>query len=71
MNQNFGLESVGHLRLFEDDGSDESLIISLSDIEAKYDTDIIINLTPVAEVYSYRVLESKELSIDNNNRKYK
>ena len=71
VNQNFGLESVGHLRLFEDDGSDESLIISLSDIEAKYDTDIIINLTPVAEVYSYRVLESKELSIDNNNRKYK
>ncbi len=71
VNQNFGLESVGHLRLFEDDGSDESLIISLSDIEAKYDTNIIINLTPVAEVYSYQVLESKELSIDNNNRKYK
>lgn len=71
VNQNFGVESVGHLRLFEDDGSDESLIISLSDIKAKYDTNIIVKLTPVAEVYSYQVLESKELLIDNNNRKYK
>jgi len=69
--QNFGLESVGHLRLFEDDGSDESLIISLSDIKVKYDTGIIIDLKPVAEVNSYRVLESKELLIDNNNRRYR
>ena len=32
INQNFGLESVGHLRLFIDDGTNESLITSLSDI---------------------------------------
>jgi len=72
VHQNFGIESAEHLRLFMDDGSNESLNISLSaityytygarEIEAEFH----------AEVTSYSVAKSNQLVIDENgNRQYK
>ena len=72
VNQNFGVESVGHLRLFEDDGSNESMDASISGPMARYDTGIKVEMTAFVKIYNYSVLESKELTVDKNgNRAYK
>jgi len=69
INQNFGLESVSHLRLYVDDGSNESMKISLSDIKFGYSNNVI-SYTAVKKILSYEILESKELVVENNYRKY-
>jgi len=72
VNQNFGVESVGHLRLFEDDGSNESMDAYISGPMARYDTGMKVEMTAFVEIYNYSVLESKELTVDKNgNRAYK
>jgi hypothetical protein len=71
VNQNFGVESVGHLRLFEDDGSNESMDASISGPMARYDTGMKVEMTAFVEIYNYIVLESKGLTADKNgNRAY-
>jgi len=71
VNQNFGVESVGHLRLFKDDGSNESMDASISGPMAHYDMGMKVEMTAFAEIYNYSVLESKELMVKNDNRAYK
>jgi hypothetical protein len=71
VNQNFGVESVGHLRLFEDDGSNESMDAYISGPKVRYDEGMNVDTTAFAEIYNYSVLESKELTVDKNgNRAY-
>jgi len=71
VNQNFGIENVGHLRLFRDDGSNESMGASISGPMARYDTGMKVEMTAFVEIYNYIVLESKELTVDKNgNRAY-
>jgi len=70
INQNFGIEDVKHLRLFIDDGSNESLKVSLSDIKVRYDTNVDVTITSVTRVLSYKVLEKKELIVENDYRRY-
>lgn len=67
VNQNFGVEDISHLRLFKDDGSNESLNVSISGPSVMYDTSIDINMISFVEIDNYTVLESKELVIDKNN----
>jgi len=62
--QNFAIEDAGHLRLFTDDGSTESLNASLSGPRIKYDADVDVVMTAFVEIDSYYVLESNELFID-------
>jgi len=71
INQQFGRESAGHLRLFTDNGTDNSLIVSLSDIRVKYDISESVDINPMLEIESYEVLEQKELIVEDNNRYYK
>jgi len=69
--QNFGVESAGHLRLFIDDGSDESLNRSLSGPRVTYSNGISVDMNDFVEVNYFRVIKSKELFIDSDeNRKY-
>jgi hypothetical protein len=71
IHQNFGLESADHLRLFKDDGSNESLNISLSGISYITYGDRKIDASSFADVSNYIVLNSNELLIDKNgNRRY-
>jgi len=67
VNQNFGVENVGHLRLFKDDGSNESLNMSISGPSVMYDSNIEIDMISFVEIDNYTVLESKEFIIDKNN----
>ena len=69
--QNFGVESAGHLRLFIDDGSDESLNMSLSGPRVVYSNGISVNMNDFVEVEDFQIIESKELFIDSEgNRNY-
>jgi len=71
INQNFGVEDASHLRLFLDDGSNESLNTSISGIRVQYEQDIDIDITSFVEVDNYMMLESKELHVDESIRSYK
>jgi transglutaminase-like putative cysteine protease len=71
INQNFGLENALHLRLFVDEGSNESLEISLTGISyAKYEFGREITLESFTEVENYQVLTSKKLVVTGKNNRY-
>lgn len=70
VNQNFGLETAEHLRLFKDDGSNESLIVSLSGFYSQYSQGIKIEAQSYAEVTNYAVIRSNELVIEKNGNRY-
>jgi hypothetical protein len=73
INQNFGVEDIKHLRLFVDDGSDESLNIYISPpLKAYHSTDIDVDIQEFIVIDNYVVLKSKELHVDGDgNREYK
>jgi len=73
IHQNFAIETADHLRLFTDDGSDQSLIASMSGISYTYDDTVQLQSPEsIAKVTNYQVLQSNELYIDKNgNRAYK
>ena len=72
VHQNFGVEDAAHLRLFVDDGSNESMEATISELTISCDpTKMNIHRTSFVEIYNYIVLESKELTVDKNgNRAY-
>jgi transglutaminase-like putative cysteine protease len=70
INQNFGIEDAFHLRLFTDDGSNESLDISLSGIHVQYYENQEIDLQSFSEVKNYIELASKKLVVTNDNIRY-
>ena len=64
VDQNFGVENAFHLRLFIDDGSNESMNMSLSGIKyGTYNQEKRIKLQSFAEVEDYMELESKKLVV--------
>jgi transglutaminase-like putative cysteine protease len=71
INQNFGVESAFHLRLFTDDGSNESLAFSLSGISyVTHGLNRNIELQSFVEISNYREQESKKLVITGENTRY-
>ena len=70
INQNFGLESAFHLRLFMDDGSNNSLALSLSSISYSYGLNTVITVHSLADVSNYRELESKKLVVTTKNTRH-
>ena len=70
VNQNFGLENAEHLRIFKDDGSNESLVISLSGFYSQYSQGVNIEAQSYSEISNYEVLRSNELVIDKNGNRY-
>jgi len=73
VHQNFGIENVEHLRVFKDDGSNESLKISLSGIYYRmYSNDRKIDAYSYSDVSNYSVIKNQQLFIDKDNiRAYK
>ena len=70
INQNFALEDAFHLRLFKDDGSNESLAVSLAGIS--YSSESTLDIAPptsFAIISNYNVISSNELKIDENNQR--
>lgn len=76
INQNFGVEDVSHLRLFVDNGGNESLNVSISPPLKVYkyspDIDVDIQNPGFIEIDNHTVLESKELHVDGEeHREYR
>jgi len=71
INQNFGVETAFHLRLFADDGSNESLASSLSGISyVTHGLNRSIELQLFVEIQNYQELESKKLVITGENTRH-
>jgi hypothetical protein len=66
IHQNFGIEDAFHLRLFIDNGDNESLNESISGIMMIYDEEIKINLKSFENIYDFSIIKSNELSIKEN-----
>lgn len=71
INQNFGVESAFHLRLFVDDGSNQSLAYSLKSLSyTKYGSNRNIELQPFAEIQNYQELKTQKLVVTSQNTRY-
>ena len=71
VNQNFGVEDVGHLRLFTDDGSNESISTVTSGLLRIKSSGVQVNATAFVEINDYDILESEKLTVDkDDNRAY-
>lgn len=71
INQNFGIEDASHIRLFEDDGSNESINAMLHPLWVTHNPNLTITSSYFVEIPDYTVLESKKLYIDKDgNRAY-
>jgi transglutaminase-like putative cysteine protease len=66
VHQNFGMESAFHLRLFTDDGTNESINISTSHISVQYEYGMSIDISPYAKITDFRIEKSQELTIKQN-----
>jgi transglutaminase-like putative cysteine protease len=65
--QNFGVEDATHLRVFTDDGSNESLLVSLSGITSvSHGLSRHVEMSPFVEVSNLQVLRSQKLVVDSN-----
>jgi len=73
INQNFGIENVEHLRLFMDDGSNESLNISFSGVTYRiFSESRNIDIKFYTNVINYLITKSQQLVIEENgSRSYK
>ena len=72
VHQNFGIEQANYLRTYMDDGSNESINISLTGFYSIYETNRIIEAEAFVEVSNYYIVKSNQLVIDKNgNRFYK
>ena len=70
INQNLGLESAYHLRLFVDDGTNESLSTSLAGISYEiYGSELNIDVDPIATVENYTELLSRKLEVTKDNQR--
>ena len=70
VHQNFGLESCEHLRIFKDDGTNESLNASLSGFYSSYYEGRVIDAQSYAEITEYTVLQNNQLVIEDNGNRY-
>ena len=71
INQNFGVETAFHLRLFTDDGSNESLVSMLSGISyVTYGLNRTIEIQLFTKILNYEEFESKKLVITKENTRY-
>jgi len=72
INQNFGVETVDHLRLFQDDGSNTSINVSISGPRVFYKNHMDVDPHDFVEITDFEVLEEKALFVDSDGyRTYK
>ena len=70
IHQNFGIENVGHLRLFKDDGSNESLNMSLLGLNYRtYNINRKIDANSYNDILDYSVNKSQQLVIDEKDKR--
>ncbi|MEF8879386.1 MAG: transglutaminase-like domain-containing protein [Candidatus Thermoplasmatota archaeon] len=63
--QNFGVETARHLRLYKDDGSNHSLNFFLTNLRVRYDKRLEVTENSFQEIEEYQIIERKKLYVDN------
>jgi transglutaminase-like putative cysteine protease len=69
INQNFGVENAFHLRLFVDQGTNESLITSFSGISYTYGLGRIIEVDAFVNVMDYQVVQMQKLVVSGDQQR--
>lgn len=69
VHQNYGLEDAYHLRLFTDDGTNESLEISSSHISVLYEQGTNIDISGFSFITQYQVIQSQKLCVKNGSER--
>jgi hypothetical protein len=71
IHQNFGIENIEHLRMFKDDGSNESLNISLLGLNyVRYNVNRRIDAYSYNDILSYSELRTQQLVIDEKDKRW-
>jgi Transglutaminase-like superfamily len=68
--QNFGVEDASHLRLYVDDGSNQSLNASMTSISWTYTSPVHISVESFLSIENFVVMESKHLVVTAENQRY-
>jgi transglutaminase-like putative cysteine protease len=68
--QNFGIEDASHLRLYVDDGSNQSLNASMTSISWSFVSPVHISVESFLRMENFVVLESKHLVVTAENQRY-
>ncbi|MDG6228372.1 MAG: transglutaminase domain-containing protein [Candidatus Thermoplasmatota archaeon] len=69
VHQNYGLEDAFHLRLFTDDGTNESLEISSSHISVRYEQGNIIDIQGFSTITQYELIQTQKLCIKEGSKR--
>jgi transglutaminase-like putative cysteine protease len=69
INQNFGVENAFHLRLYVDEGTNDSLITSFSGISYTYGLDRVIEVETFVTVSEYNLLRSQKLVVSGDQQR--
>jgi len=67
INQNFGVETIGHLRIYTGYGTNDSFNRSMSGPSIKYSENLNVKMESFIDVKNYVILEEKELVVDKDN----
>ena len=67
IHQNFGVEDAMHLRLFVDEGSNESINLSMSSISWSYSSNMDVTADSFIDIDNYTVLDEKQLVVTKDN----
>jgi hypothetical protein len=70
IHNHYGLEDVHHLRLYTDDGTNETFQQLNNPLSVKYNENMDINITRIETVENYATTTSAQLTIEENTRKY-
>jgi len=68
INQHYGVEDASHLRLFIDDGSNQSLIQSTNHIKVTYEESMQVQLNQFAIIHNYTKLSDHRLCVTSSAR---
>ncbi|MEM4257867.1 MAG: transglutaminase-like domain-containing protein [Candidatus Thermoplasmatota archaeon] len=70
IHQNFGCESASHVRLFVDDGSNESISVFMQGISYKiFNKNRHMTIEPITQIQNYAVLVKQKLVITQDNQR--
>ncbi len=68
IHNHYGIEDCNHLRLCIDDGTNQTFQRLTNPINLRYETTVTISINRIDEINNYKILESKQLIVDKNNR---
>lgn len=70
VHQNFGVEDAFHLRVYVDNGTNESLNLSFEELEVWYEKSLHLDIRPFLKVSDVHVMNYKNLVVKKNGERF-